>query len=260
MISNSPPHASPQTYRDDLLVQYYQHPTIEMRNQLVRIHTGLVRKIAHRFRRQCNEPFEDLQQLGFMGLIRAIERFNPEYGCTFSSFAVPYIRGEILHFLRDRSNMLKIPRRWQELYKQGEQIRENVAKEQGYQPDDQEIAKKLSITLQEWSEICLARQNRSLLSLDCIVSQQSDGKLNFSDVLPDPHTQAIQAQEEDRQQVHSALSTLEAKTRQIINLVYYQGVSQRATSAHIGVSPMTVSRRISAGVKQMITMLQPTPQ
>ena len=95
----------------ELLCLYHQNPSIRLRNKLVKLHSGLVRKMAHKFSHQCNEPYEDLEQIGYFGLIRAIERFDPTQGYAFSSFAVPYIRGEMLHFLRDRSTLLKIPRR-----------------------------------------------------------------------------------------------------------------------------------------------------
>ena len=93
----------------ELLVSYHNKPSVRVRNQLVQLNVGLVRKIAHRVSHQCAEPYEDLEQIGYLGLIRAIERFNPHQGCAFSSFAVPYIRGEMLHFLRDRAGTVKIP-------------------------------------------------------------------------------------------------------------------------------------------------------
>ncbi|MFM7577346.1 MAG: sigma factor, partial [Microcystaceae cyanobacterium] len=68
----------------------------------------------HRLSRQCAESYEDLEQVGYLGLIRAIARFDPRQGKAFSSFAMPYIRGEILHHLRDKGTVLRIPRRWQE--------------------------------------------------------------------------------------------------------------------------------------------------
>lgn len=111
----------------ELWLAYDRNPTVELRNQLVKLNTGLVRKVAHRVRRQCAEPYEDLEQIGYIGLIRAIERFDPHQGCAFSSFAVPYIRGEMLHFLRDKGSVVKIPRRWQELQREGKQISKQLA-------------------------------------------------------------------------------------------------------------------------------------
>ena len=99
----------------ELLQNYHRHPSLKLRNKLVELNIGLVRKVAHQICRKCAEPYEDLEQIGYLGLIRAIERFDPLQGAAFSSFAIPYIRGEMLHYLRDKGSMMRIPRRWQEL-------------------------------------------------------------------------------------------------------------------------------------------------
>ena len=249
--------SSPRYSAMALLVAYYQNPSVAVRNKLVQLNTGLVRKIAHRLSHQCAEPYEDLEQIGYLGLIRAIERFNPSHGCAFSSFAVPYIRGEILHFLRDRSGTVKIPRRWQELQKQGQRVREKLTKSTGRQPSDREIAQELGVSLSEWQDIRISGQNRSLLSLDATINLQSDSPLTLGDTLPDLHTQTLQNWEEDRHQLQAAMSQLEDKTRTAIEFVYYQDMSRKEVSERIGVSPMTVTRRIQRGIQQMITQLQP---
>src|SRR5512141_377881 len=118
----------------ELLIAYHQQPSVRLRNQLVQINAGLVRKIAHRVSHQCSEPYEDLEQIGYIGLIRAIERFNPGQGCAFSSFAVPYIRGEMLHFLRDRGTTVKIPRRWQDLQKESQKLQMELMRSLGRSP------------------------------------------------------------------------------------------------------------------------------
>ena len=86
-----------------LLRQYQQTPCNQIRNQLVQLNIGLVRKEVHHWVKQCTESYEDLMQVGCIGLIRAIERFDLSRGSAFSTFAVPYIRGEIQHYLRDKS-------------------------------------------------------------------------------------------------------------------------------------------------------------
>jgi len=241
----------------ELLSQYYQNPTISVRNQLVRLNTGLVRKIAHQLSHQCSEPYEDLEQIGFIGLIRAIERFNPTQGCAFSSFAVPYIRGEILHFLRDRSSMVKLPRRWQDLQKEAQRVRETLTKALGRQPHDAEIAKELGISIDEWRDVKLAGKNRSLLSLDATISHQADCSMTLGDMLPDTHYQILQSLEEDRQQLQHALSQLEDKTRKAIEYVFFKNLSRKEVAEQIGVSPMTVTRCIQRGIEQMVVFLQP---
>jgi len=83
-----------------LFQQYFKNPTTQTRNQIMELNFGLVKKEAYHWVNQCNESFEDLLQVGCIGLIRAIERFDLEKGNAFSSFAIPYIRGEIQHYLR----------------------------------------------------------------------------------------------------------------------------------------------------------------
>ncbi|MGG6294151.1 RNA polymerase sigma factor SigF [Leptolyngbya sp. AN02str] len=239
----------------ELLMAYQQNPTVGIRNQLVKLNAGLVRKIAHRVSHQCAEPYEDLEQIGYLGLIRAIERFNPSQGCAFSSFAVPYIRGEMLHFLRDRGSALKVPRRWQDLQKEGQRVRTEMVKELGHQPTDDEVAERLGISVYEWREIRMAVKNRMLLSLDATV-QQVDSSITLGETLPDTHYQALQRLEEDRQQLQRAMSQLEDKTRAAIEFVFFSDMSRKEVAERIGVSPMTVTRRIQRGMEQMMTFLQ----
>ncbi len=236
---------------------YKQRPSIKLRNDLVRLNAGLVRKIAHRVSHQCAEPYEDLEQIGYLGLIRAIERFDPSQGCAFSSFAVPYIRGEMLHFFRDRGSTVKIPRRWQDLQKASQKMQADLLRRYGRQPSDYEMADALDISVKEWRQVKMANKNRMPLSLDATVCHQTDSTITLGDTLPDVHYQLLQALEEDRQQLQRALSQLEDKTRSAIEFVFFKGLSRKEVAERIGVSPMTVTRRIQRGVDQMITYLQP---
>ncbi|HEY9624114.1 MAG TPA: RNA polymerase sigma factor SigF [Crinalium sp.] len=249
--------SSLRSHSMELLMAYQQNPSVKLRNQLVRLNAGLVRKIAHRISHQCAEPYEDLEQIGYLGLIRAIERFDPSQGCAFSSFAVPYIRGEMLHFLRDRGNAVKVPRRWQDLQKEGQRVRADLAKELGRQPFDQEIADALGVSLNEWREVRMSSKNRLPLSLDAVVCQQVDSPMTLGETLPDTHEQLLQKFEEDRQQIQRALSQLEDKTRAAIEFVFFNDLSRKEVAERIGVSPMTVTRRIQRGLDQMVTLLQP---
>ncbi|MEM9906808.1 MAG: RNA polymerase sigma factor SigF [Cyanobacteria bacterium P01_D01_bin.44] len=241
----------------ELLMAYKHKPSIKLRNDLVRLNAGLVRKIAHRVSHQCSEPYEDLEQIGYLGLIRAIERFDPSQGCAFSSFAVPYIRGEMLHFLRDRGTTVKIPRRWQDLQKESQKRQAELLRKYGRQPSDIEMAEALSISVDEWRQVKLANKNRMPLSLDATVSHQIDSTITLGDTLPDAHYQLLQVLEEDRQQIQRAMGQLEEKTRSAIEYVFFKGLSRKEVAERIGVSPMTVTRRIQRGVEQMVAFLQP---
>lgn len=240
----------------ELLISYYHNPSIQLRNKLVKLHTGLVRKMAHQFSRQCTEPYEDLEQIGYFGLIRAIERFNPNQGYAFSSFAIPYIRGEILHFLRDRTGVVKIPRRWQELHNQGQRVRKELALSLGRCPTDNEIAQELNVSLQEWLDSKLAFQNRMVLSLDSTVVQHFDSQIKLADALPDQRSSALQLQEEERQQLQGAMNQLEEKTRKAVEFVFLKEFSRKEAAKRIGISPMTVTRYLQKGKEQLCSLLE----
>ncbi|MBE9055484.1 RNA polymerase sigma factor SigF [Sphaerospermopsis sp. LEGE 08334] len=241
----------------ELLHLYHQNPSIKLRNQLVEIHKGLVRKMAYKFTHQCHEPYEDLEQIGYLGLIRAIERFDPSQGYAFSSFAVPYIRGEILHFLRDRSTLVKIPRRWQELYNQGQLLCKELTLSLGRPVKDTEIAEKLHISVQEWQECKLANQNRMPLSLDANLTNNVDYQMTLGDILPCPHTTMLQQQEEERLQLQGAMRMLDDKPRMAVELVLVKELTRKDAGKKIGASPMTVTRYLHQGIQQLICYLQP---
>lgn len=246
------------SFRSMELLKIYSHnPSLELRNKLVKINAGLVRKVAHQVSCQCNEPYEDLEQVGYLGLIRAIERFEPFQGSAFSSFAMPYIRGEMLHYLRDRANVMRIPRRWQELHAKAKKVRKNLTTELGRLPKDTEIAKTLRISLEEWHECQLALKNRLPVSLDAMVNQSPDSSITFGETLLDPQYQELQKIQEDRLQLQKAMNQLESKTKAAIEWVYLWELSRKEAAERIGISPMTVTRHLNKGIKQLTVILEP---
>lgn len=243
--------------RMELAIAYYRNPSIQTRNRLVELNAGLVRKVAHQVSKQCVEPYEDLEQMGYLGLVRAIERFNPHQNRAFSSFAVPYIRGEMLHYLRDKGSLVRIPRRWQELQRQGQRVSKELAITLGRFPKDSEIARALNVSVQEWQESKLATQNRAPLSLDATVNQTVDCNLTLGETLADARNEALRHREEDSQQLQGAMRQLEAKTQTIIEYVIMRELPRKEVAKQIGVSPMTVTRHLHRGVKQLGTLMQP---
>jgi RNA polymerase sigma-B factor len=169
---------------------------------------------------------------------------------------VPYIRGEMLHFLRDRSTLLKIPRRWQELYNEGQKVRKELAIALGRAPKDAEIAKILQVSLPEWQETKLAAQNRMPLSLDATASHYVDCQITLGEALACPRSLAFQQQEEERQQLQGAINLLEEKPRQAVELVFLKELSRKDAAKKIGTSPMTVTRYLQKGIHDLMGYLQ----
>lgn len=128
----------------------------------------LIRSVAYKFRGNCPEEFEDLMQIGAIGLLKAIDRFDSERGQAFSSFAVPYIKGEIQHFLRDHWGAHpKIPRRYVETHSKVKKIAKALEKKGHWLPLEI-IAESLGIGKEKWQEIESAISRKPLASVeDC---------------------------------------------------------------------------------------------
>ncbi|MBD2104610.1 RNA polymerase sigma factor SigF [Leptolyngbya sp. FACHB-261] len=241
-----------------ILQEYRRYPTAQLRNELVRLNLGLVRKEAHHWINQCTESYDDLVQVGALGLIRAIERFDMSRGHAFSSFAIPYIRGEIQHYLRDKSPTVRIPRRWLALQRQASKTVRELRGQLHRQPSDEELAAALEIELSEWQEIKLACQNRSPLSLDAPVRDEEDSTTSLGDMVPDAGYRSFQLAQEDRIRLQQALARLEQRTRQVLEFVFLQDLTQKEAAERLGISAVTVSRRVKRGLESLQDLMDVT--
>jgi len=232
-----------------LLRTYQESQSPEIRNKLVQLNFGLVRKEAHHWINQCTESYDDLLQVGSLGLIRAIERFDMSKGHAFSSFAIPYIRGEIQHYLRDKGSSVRIPRRWQALQHQAAQKSRELQAQLNRTPTDVEIASALDISLEEWQEIKLAYRNRSPLSLDAPMHDEEEGSMSLGELIPDGQYRSFQLAQEDQIRLQQALVQLEKRTRQVLEFVFLHDLTQKETAERLGISAVTVSRRLKKGLK-----------
>ncbi|BAY16272.1 RNA polymerase sigma factor SigF [Nostoc sp. HK-01] len=231
-----------------LLREYKESRSENIRNQLVKLNFGLVRKEAHYWINQCRESYDDLLQVGCLGLIRAIERFEISKGHAFSSFAIPYIRGEIQHYLRDKGVTVRIPRRYLALQQQAIGVSRSLREKYNRQPTDSELAAALDITLSEWQEIKLAWINRAPLSLDVPIQDSEEGATSLGELVPDPHYRSFQLAQEDQLRLQQALFQLEKCTREVLECVFLQDLTQKQVAEHLGISVVTVSRRVKKGL------------
>lgn len=234
-----------------LLREYQLGNCAKIRNQLVHLNFGLVRKEAHHWVNQCTESYEDLLQVGCIGLIRAVERFDITKGSAFSSFAIPYIRGEIQHYLRDRGCSVRIPRRWLALRQQSVEVTQNLRGKFNRQPTDSEIAAALDISLAEWQEIKLAHQNREPLSLDTPIGDADEGSTSLGELVPDPRYRSFQLAQEDQIRLQQALAHLEKRTRDVLEFVFLHDLTQKEVAERLDISVVTVSRRVKKGLDSL---------
>lgn len=240
----------------DLLQHYQRQPSATLRNRLVQLNIGLVRREAYRWVHRSTETFDDLMQVGCLGLIRAIERFDLAKGYAFSSFAIPYIRGEIQHYLRDKSGAMRIPRRWQTLHHRSKRVIRALQLELNRWPSDAEVAAALEISELEWQDVKLASRNQSLISLDAPMQDDDSTSTSLGDMLPDPKYRSFQLAQEDRQRLQQALYQLEQRTREVLEFVFLYDLTQKETAERLGISSVTVSRRVKQGLKHLKTLMK----
>lgn len=240
----------------ELLRQYQQSPSHQLRNQLVKLNVGLVRKEVYHWLNRCTETYDDLLQVGCIGLIRAIERFDISKGRAFSSFAIPYIRGEIQHYLRDKSPSLRIPRNWLAMDRQATKVIQDLRVKLRRKPTDLEVASALDISLEQWQEIQLACRNRAPLSLDAPVQDETNGTTCLGELVPDSQYRSFQLAQEDQIRLQQALAKLEEGTRKVLEFVFLCDLTQKETAERMGISAVTVSRRIKKGLKSLQKIMQ----
>ncbi len=211
-----------------------------LRDELVVAHLNLVRYLAVKFANR-GEALEDLVQVGTVGLIKAIDRFDLERGVEFTTYATPTIVGEIKRYFRDKGWAVKVPRRLQELNLSVNRAIERLIVELGHSPTVTELAKHLGASDEEILEAQELGQAYNLLSLDTEVA--SDGDKNaqtLADYIgrPDPHLANL----EDRANLERAFEVLSRRERIILFLRFYESVSQTEIAKRLNVSQMHVSR------------------
>jgi RNA polymerase sigma-B factor len=233
-----------------------QHPDAEcerLRDELVVVHLNLVRFLAVRFANR-GEPLDDLVQVGTVGLLKAIDRFDTERGVEFTTYATPTIVGEIKRYFRDKGWAVKVPRRLQELNLAVNRTSDKLAIELGRSPTVGELAEHLQAREDEILEAQELGQAYNLLSLDSEVSGETDKK---SQTLADTVgvTDAELELLEDRANLERAFAILTGRERVIIYLRFYESVSQTEIAKRLNVSQMHVSRLQAKALEKLRAVL-----
>jgi RNA polymerase sigma-B factor len=216
------------------------HLADRLRDELVVAHLNLVRYLAVKFANR-GETLEDLVQVGTVGLIKAIDRFDLTRGVEFTTYATPTIVGEIKRHFRDKGWALKVPRRLQELNLSVNRAMEKLTVGLGHSPTVAELAKQLNASEEEILEAQELGQAYNLLSLDTEVTGDGDKNAQtLADYIGHPDPQL--ANLEDRANLERAFEVLTRRERVILFLRFYESVSQTEIAKRLNVSQMHVSR------------------
>ena len=209
------------------------------REELVSRFMPYARKLAVRYM-HSREPLDDLVQVASIGLLNAIDRFDPEHGKKFTAFAAPTILGEIKRYFRDKGWTIHVPRDLQERVLAVSRHAERLSVELRRSPTLDELAHALDCTVEQAVEAIDAGENYHLTSLDAPVAQDDEHHCPLADLLGTEEDGFELA--EDRQALASSWAGLPQLERQVLGLRLVHGLTQREISQRIGHSQMHVSR------------------
>ncbi len=222
------------------------------RDALVHLHLPLVEHCARRFRNR-GEPFEDLVQVGTIGLLKSVDRFDSERGVEFSTYATPTIIGEIKRYFRDKGWAIRVPRRLQELRMQIASATGELTQDLGRSPTPRELAETIGCSVEEIVEGLESSNAYSTLSLDASDDSDEGG----APMLAALGTDDVNLEHVDiRESIKPLLDQLDAREKRILLLRYFKNMTQSQIAAEIGVSQMHVSRLLTRTLEHLRVSLQ----
>jgi RNA polymerase sigma-B factor len=208
------------------------------RERLVSTHENLARFLAGKFANR-GEPLDDLVQVAMVGLIHAVDRFEPGRGIRFSTYATPTIVGEIKRYFRDRAWNLKVPRWLQELNQQVMRANDRLGAELGRAPTVDEIATSVGCSEEQALDAIELGNAYETLSLDSPLSPAGDALTLYDSIgSDDAELERIEFQDE----VQAAMRQLDNRERAILHLRFFQELSQTEVARRLNISQMHVSR------------------
>jgi RNA polymerase sigma-B factor len=237
-----------RTREDRRLLERYHHDgDVAAREALVERFLPLARQLARRYQRG-GEPLDDLVQVASLGLLKAIDRFEPDRPTAFSSFAVPTILGELKRHFRDRGWSVRVPRDLQEMTVRVDRTSEELSRQIGRAPTPAEIAEHIGITTEQVLEAREAAGAYRAVSLDRPRNEEDEEGELVDAFGTEDHGYAVA---EDAATVESLMTVLSDREREVLRLRFGEDLTQSEIGARVGVSQMHVSRLIRQAVARL---------
>ena len=223
--------------KEMLLRQYCETRDVDLRNELVQHYLYIAEIISKKFVNRGVE-YDDLFQVASLALIKALERFDINRGYKFSSFATPTIVGEIKNHFRDKSRIIRLPRKESEMIKKVESAKTQLSNQLGRSPKPEEIAKYLNITTEEVLELMESSYLTNTASLDYYIDDDNETDLMAMVGKEEKNYSLV----EDRDVIEKIMAGLGDTERKVLYERFYNERSQREIAEEIGVSQMYISR------------------
>src|ERR1700710_594299 len=237
----------------ELFERWHRDGDIAAREALVRRFMPLARRLARRYERS-SEPFEDLLQVASLGLLKALDRFDPQRGHPFSSFAVPTILGEMRRYFRDSGWSVHVPRGEQERALKVRDAQETFANEHGHAPTVNQLAEYLEVETGEVIEALQAIQAYEALSLDAPRPGADGDAMTYGEAVG--HDDERYELVELDATVTAVLERIPKRERMILRMRFVEDLTQTEIAARVGVSQMQVSRLLRRSLDQLRALTQ----
>ncbi len=236
--------------RDDLrrkFAEFAETRSPETRASLIEAHLGLAEYLARRFSNR-GEPLDDLVQVASVGLLKAVDRFDPERGVEFSTYATHTIVGELKRHFRDKGWAVRAPRRMQELYLRLGKLVSTLSQELGRSPTIPELANEAQVSEEEVLEALEAGQAYRFASLDAPSPGEEEGDSLGTHLGEDD---AGMADAEHRVTLSPLLAQLPPREQTILHLRFFEGMTQSEIASRLNISQMHVSRLLARSLAQL---------
>jgi RNA polymerase sigma-B factor len=234
---------------EQLLFRRHQRDgDLHARRELIERYLPLARSLARRYERR-GESFDDLVQVASLGLVKAIDRFDPDREIRFSSYAVPTMLGELRRYFRDSGWALHVPREMQERVLKVNTAMERLSAELGRSPSPQQVADELDLPVEDVLEAIEANAAYEASSLDTPLASRDDAGQSIAEAFGEEDEQFELV--EGRVSIGPALRTLPERERMILHLRFVEDLKQSEIAERIGVSQMHVSRLIRRALEQV---------
>jgi RNA polymerase sigma-B factor len=236
-----------------LFARWQREGDISAREALVRRFMPLTRSLARRYDRS-SEPFEDLLQVASVGLLKALDRFDPERGHSFPSFAVPTILGEMRRYFRDCGWSVHVPRGDQERALKVRNAQETLTNERGHAPTAGQLAEYLELGIEQVVDALQATEAYETMSLDA-PRPGGDGETTTYGESMGREDERYELVELDATIV-AALEHVPARERAMLHMRFVEELTQTEIAARIGISQMQVSRLLRRSLDQLRALTQ----